>query len=169
MIYLKQHSQALKWEHKFDYRPPKEKERDSNNHKNNVSSHKKEDRSHKRKDKPDRKSSKFKRVRMTDKASPNPKRIKASDQCRRKSYRQRNTHTNHTHDECKFKESSSTRHHPNLGKAPAKKASSATPRQTRLNPSRMLKRHRQKMPMVLSVTSAVNLTILQMRVRAKAK
>ncbi len=26
MIYLKQHSQALKWEHKFDFRPPKEKE-----------------------------------------------------------------------------------------------------------------------------------------------
>ncbi len=25
MIYLKQHSQALKWEHKFDFRPPKKK------------------------------------------------------------------------------------------------------------------------------------------------
>ena len=25
MIYLKQHSQALRWEHKFDFRPPKEK------------------------------------------------------------------------------------------------------------------------------------------------
>jgi hypothetical protein len=51
MIYLKQHSQALKWEHKFDFRPPKEKERDNSNQKNNESSHKREDRSHKRKDK----------------------------------------------------------------------------------------------------------------------
>jgi hypothetical protein len=96
MIYLKQHSQVLKWEHKFDFRPPKEKERDNSNHKNNESSHKREDRSHKRKDKSDRKSPKSKRVRMTDKASPNPKRIKTSDQCRRKSCRQRNTHTNYT-------------------------------------------------------------------------
>jgi hypothetical protein len=61
---------------------------------------------------------------MTDKASPNPKRIKASDQCRRKSCRQRNTHTNQTHDERKFKESSS-KHHTNLGQAPAKKQRNA--------------------------------------------
>ncbi len=33
MIYLKQHSQALRWEHKFDFRPPKEKERDKSDHK----------------------------------------------------------------------------------------------------------------------------------------
>jgi hypothetical protein len=124
MIYLKQHSQALKWEHKFDFRPPKEKERDISNQKNNESPHKREDRSHKRKDKPDRKSFKSKRIKMTDKASPNPKRIKASGQCMRKSCRQRNTHTNHTHDECKFKESSS-KNHPNLGKAPAKKQCNA--------------------------------------------
>ena len=61
---------------------------------------------------------------MTDKASPNPKRIKASEQCRRKSCRQRNTHTNHTHEDCKFKESSG-KIHPNLGKAPAKKQRNA--------------------------------------------
>jgi hypothetical protein len=30
MIYLKQHSQALRWETKFDFRPPKEKERETN-------------------------------------------------------------------------------------------------------------------------------------------
>ena len=124
MIYLKQHSQALKWEHKFDFRPPKEKERDNSNPKNNESSHKKEDRSQKRKEKYDRKSSKSKRIKMTDKASPNPKRIKASEQCRRKSCRQRNTHTNHTHEDCKFKESSG-KNHPNLGKAPAKKQRNA--------------------------------------------
>jgi hypothetical protein len=79
MIYLKQHSQALKWEHKFDFRPPKEKENDNTNHKNNESSHKREGRSHKRKDKSDYKSSKSKRTRMTDKASPNLKRIKTTD------------------------------------------------------------------------------------------
>jgi hypothetical protein len=38
--------------------------------------------------------------------------------------RQRHTHTNHTHDECKFKESTG-RNHPNLGKAPAKKQRNA--------------------------------------------
>ncbi len=35
MVYLKQHSQALRWEHKFDFRPLKEKERDSSTHKQN--------------------------------------------------------------------------------------------------------------------------------------
>jgi hypothetical protein len=38
MIYLKQHSQALRWEHKFDFRPPKEKERDKSGHKGKESS-----------------------------------------------------------------------------------------------------------------------------------
>ena len=28
MIYLKQHAQALRWEHKLDFRPPKEKEKE---------------------------------------------------------------------------------------------------------------------------------------------
>jgi hypothetical protein len=45
MIYLKQHSQALRWEHKFDFRPPKEKERDKSDHKGKDFSSAKEIRS----------------------------------------------------------------------------------------------------------------------------
>jgi hypothetical protein len=116
MIYLKQHSQALRWEHKFDFRPPKEKERDKSDHKGKDSSSTKESQPRKRKSKSDHKSFKAKGIKMTDKSSPNPKRIKSSDQCKRRDCRRRGTHTNHTHDECKFKESESAKH-PNVGKA----------------------------------------------------
>lgn len=124
MVYLKQHSQALRWEHKFDFRPPKEKERDSANNKQDEASSNRKDRSVKRKDKTEHKSSKSKRIKLTEKASPNPKRIKTSDQCRRKSCRKRGTHKNHSHDDCKFKESENTKF-TNLGKAPAKKQRNA--------------------------------------------
>jgi hypothetical protein len=63
-------------------------------------------------------------MKMTDRSSPNPKRIKSSDQCKRRDCRRRGTHTNHTHDECKFKESEATKH-PNVGKAPPKKQRNA--------------------------------------------
>ena len=74
---------------------------------------------------------------MTDKRGPNPKHAKTSDHCRRQRCRDRGTHTNHSHSDCKFKESdpnkkeSDTKHHPNLGKAPAKKQ-----RNTKTNASR---------------------------------
>jgi hypothetical protein len=61
---------------------------------------------------------------MTDKRTPNPKKIKSNDQCRRQKCRERGTHTNHTHNECKFKESDATKHK-NLGNAPAKKQRNA--------------------------------------------
>jgi hypothetical protein len=51
MIYLKQHSQALRWEHKFDFRPPKEKEKDKSKHKGGESSSNKETQPRKRKQK----------------------------------------------------------------------------------------------------------------------
>ncbi len=51
MIYLKQHSQALRWEHKFDFRPPKEKEKDKSEHKGGESSSSKETQPRKRKHK----------------------------------------------------------------------------------------------------------------------
>ena len=124
MIYLKQHSQALRWEHKFDFRPPKEKEKDKSDHKGKDSSSTKESQPRKRKGKSDHKSSRAKGIKMTDKSSPNPKRIKSSDQCKRRDCRRRGTHTNHTHDECKFKESESAKH-PNVGKAPPKKQRNA--------------------------------------------
>ena len=127
MTYLKQHAQALRWEHKLDFRPPKEKEKEQNRDKD-----KEDGRSQKRKPKssrkPDGSSSSTKKLRMTDKRVPNPKRIKSSDHCRRQGCRDRGTNTNHTHSDCKFKESephtkfgTDPKKHPNLGKAPGKK------------------------------------------------
>ncbi len=62
---------------------------------------------------------------MTDKSTPNPKRMSSKDYCKRSSCRKRGTHKNNTHSECRFKESDSTTKHPNLGNAPAKKQRSA--------------------------------------------
>ena len=61
---------------------------------------------------------------MIDRSSPNPKRIKSNDQCNRRDCRRRGTQKNHSHDECKFKESEPTKH-PNVGKAPPKKQRNA--------------------------------------------
>jgi hypothetical protein len=127
MTYLKQHAQALRWEHTLDFRPPREKEKEQDKSKDKGESH-----SQKRKTKSirntERNSSSSKRVGMTDKRVPNPKRTKNSDHCRRQRCRDRGTHTTHSHADCKFKESdphkkseSDPKKHPNLGKAPAKK------------------------------------------------
>ncbi len=71
MTYLKQHAQALRWEHKLDFRPPREKEKEQDKNKN-----KDDNQSQKRKTKSERKSertpSSSKRIKMTDKRSPNP-------------------------------------------------------------------------------------------------
>jgi hypothetical protein len=125
MIYLKQHAQALRWEHKLGFCPPREKEKEQSKNNSKESSSSLERHSHKRKTKHegkfDRMSSKTKRTNMTDKRSPNPKRAKKNnDQCRRQKCRERGAHTNHTHSECKFKESDTPKH-TNLGKALAKK------------------------------------------------
>jgi hypothetical protein len=79
MIYLKQHSPRASVGTQIRFLSPKKKERDNSNHKSN-------ERPPKRKTvhtnvKAGHKSSKSKRIRMTDKASPNPKRVKTSDQC----------------------------------------------------------------------------------------
>ena len=129
MIYLKQHAQALRWEHKLDFRPPKEKEKEQSKDNSKDPSSTRERHPNKRKNKHDGKSdrnpSKTKRTHMTDKPrTPNPKKIKSNDQCRRQKCRERGTHTNHTHNECKFKESDATKHK-NLGNAPAKKQRNA--------------------------------------------
>ena len=128
MIYLKQHAQALRWEHKLDFRPPKEKEKEQSKDHSKDPSSTRERHPNKRKNKhdgkSDRQSTKTKRTHMTDKRTPNPKKIKSNDQCRRQKCRERGTHTNHTHNECKFKESDATKHK-NLGNAPAKKQRNA--------------------------------------------
>jgi hypothetical protein len=101
MIYLKQHAQALRWEHKPDFCPPKEKEKEQSKDNSKESSSSREHHPQKRKNKHEKKSnlrtSKTKRSHMTDKRSPNPKRAKNNDQCRRQKCRERGTHTNHTH------------------------------------------------------------------------
>jgi hypothetical protein len=71
MVYLKQHSQALRWEHRFDFRPPKEREKDEDNtnHKSVDPSSKQKDQDLKRKKKPVRKSSRSQTIKMTDKSA----------------------------------------------------------------------------------------------------
>jgi hypothetical protein len=66
MVYLKQHSQALRWEHRCDFRPPKEREKDKGNanHKNVDPSSKQKDRDLKRKKKPDHKSSRSQTIKI---------------------------------------------------------------------------------------------------------
>lgn len=129
MIYLKQHAQALRWEHKLDFRPPKEKEKEHSQDSSKYPSSTRERHPNKRKNihdgKSDRQATKTKRTHMTDKPrTPNPKKIKSNDQCRRQKCRERGTHTNHTHNKCKFKESDTPKHK-NLGNAPAKKQRNA--------------------------------------------
>ncbi len=125
MIYLKQHAQALRWDHKPDFRPSKEKEKEQSKEYSKEFSTARERHPNKRKNKheskSDRRSSKTKRTHMTDKRSPNPKGAKKNDQCRRQKCRERGTHTNHTHSECKFKESNTPKYL-NLGKNARQKA-----------------------------------------------
>jgi hypothetical protein len=168
MIYLKQHAQALRWDYKPDFRTPKEKEKEQSKDDSKESSTFRERHPNKRKNKheskSDRRSYKTKRIHMTDKRSPNPKRAKNSDQCRRQKCRERSTHTNHTHSECKFKESDTPKHS-NLGKAPAKKQ-----RNSKTNSSQPAKN--AQAPKALNANGAISATsqiILQMRVRAKGK
>ncbi len=72
MTYLKQHAQALRWERKLDFRPPREKEKEQDKTKN-----KDDNQSQKQKTKSERKSERApslsKRIKLTDKRSPNPK------------------------------------------------------------------------------------------------
>jgi len=143
MAYLKQHAQALRWEQKLDFRPPREKEKepDKNNDKGDGQSQKRKNKSSRKPDhNTDRNPSSTKKLRTTDKRVPNPKRIKSGDHCRRQRCRERGTHTTHSHADCKFKESDSLKKpesdpkkHPyaNLGRAPGKK-----PRNTKTTPSR---------------------------------
>ena len=63
---------------------------------------------------------------IRDSPNPNPKRIKSSDQCKRKDCKRRGTSKNHTHEGCKFKESEFNKNpFTNVGKAPPKKTRNA--------------------------------------------
>ena len=120
--YLYQHSHSLGWDRdKLHFRNPKEK--DSHNKGDSKSS--------KRGSSNEKRDPKSKRQR-TD----SPK-VRSNEQCRRKSCQQRGTHINHTHKDCRFKDSERAddrkprsladpkrrkdARHPNLGQAPPKK------------------------------------------------
>lgn len=98
MSYLHQHANSLGWEHKLDFRSPKEK--------TNI-------------DRPD-KTTKRKRLKDKETSRKRKTRIPNKEQCRRQRCRQKGTHVNHKHSECNFANGDKTKH-PNLGKAPQKK------------------------------------------------
>ena len=126
--YLYQHSHSLGWERdKLHFRNPKEKDpRNKGDPKNSK-----------------RKSSDNNRVSKSKRLKTDSPKIRPNDQCRRKSCQQRGTHVNHTHKDCRFKDSERAddkKHrsltdpkrkkdarHPNLGQAPPKKTRNPKP------------------------------------------
>ncbi len=133
MTYLYQHSKKLNFE--LDFRNPKEQ---TNEH---------ETRSKDRKARPQNSSSN-KRTRPTDNKFSKDRRsnnsrhktganqnintatattVPAKYQCRRAGCVKRGTHTNHTHNKCKFRDDAeSSKTYPNLTKAPPKKGDKRT-------------------------------------------
>jgi hypothetical protein len=123
--YLFQHSHSLGWDKdKLNFRNPKEKD----------SRHKGDSRSTKRKSpnsKIEGRDNKSKRLKV------NPQKVSPRDQCKRKPCRDKGTHVNHAHKDCRYKSndrpqksaSDVKRHdgprHPNLGQAPPKKGRNA--------------------------------------------
>jgi hypothetical protein len=128
MTYLHQHSKTFNFE--LDFRNPKEQ------------TNEREPRSKDRKTRP-QSSSSNKRTRSSDKSTSKDRRannscqkpganrdtttsaaetVSIKYQCRRPSCKQRGTHTNHTHNKCRFKDDVVTsKAYPNIGKAPPKK------------------------------------------------
>ena len=124
--YLNQHTRQLGLESP-SFASPKEKRNDSNKierQKTSSSDRKKNrtDRSDKKRKRTDASDFKTKsREKSRDKKDKG--KVPFGKHCRRASCKQRGTHTNHTHDECRFKDersSSGQPKHPNLGKAPRK-------------------------------------------------
>ena len=126
MQYLNQHTRQLGLETP-SFTNPKDRQKDSD-----KSDRKNKSPSDRKKYRTDRSDRKRKRTDASDsKMGSNGKTRDKKDKgkvpfgkhCRRPSCKQRGTHKNHTHDECRFKDNdtSSTHHkHPNLGQAPRK-------------------------------------------------
>ena len=126
MQYLNQHTRQLGLEAP-SFTNPKDRQKDSD-----KSDRKNKSPSDRKKYRTDRSDRKRKRTDASDsKTGSNGKTRDKKDKgkvpfgkhCRRPSCKQRGTHKNHTHDECRFKDkdASSTHHkHPNLGQAPRK-------------------------------------------------
>ena len=120
MTYLHQHSRTLNFE--LDFKNPKE-------HFNE-----REPRSTERKPRPQTSSTKkrkredrYKGPSDTKRKSPREKdagtatTVHPKYQCKRPDCIQRGTNTNHTHDQCKFKDRATGKRYPNIGKAPPKR------------------------------------------------
>ncbi len=126
MQYLNQHTRQLGLEAP-SFASPKEKQNDSNKHERQKTSF-----SDRKKNRTDRSDVKRKRTDASDfntksrgrsDDKKDKRKVPFGKHCRRTSCKQRGTHKNHTHDECRFKDgdSSSTYvKHPNLGKASSK-------------------------------------------------
>ena len=126
MQYLNQHTRQLGLEAP-SFTNPKDRQKDSD-----KSDRKNKSPSDRKKYRTERSDRKRKRTDASDsKTGSNGKTRDKKDKgkvpfgkhCRRPSCKQRGTHKNHTHDECRFKDNdtSSTHHkHPNLGQAPRK-------------------------------------------------
>ena len=130
MQYLNQHTRQLGLEAP-SFASPKEKQNSSNKFERQKTSS-----SDRKKSRTDRSDKKRKRTDASDfkQKSRDKSREKSKDKkvkrnvpfgkhCRRPSCKQRGTHTNHTHDECRYKDDKSSvvqPKHPNLGKAPRK-------------------------------------------------
>ena len=126
MQYLNQHTRQLGLEAP-SFTNPKDRQKDSD-----KSDRKNKSPSDRKKYRTDRSDRKRKRTDASDsKTGSNGKtrdkkekgKVPFGKHCRRPSCKQRGTHKNHTHDECRFKDNdtSSTHHkHPNLGQAPRK-------------------------------------------------
>jgi hypothetical protein len=154
--YLYQHAQSLGWD-RDELNVQNPKERDSNQRGNPRSSKRKSPTS-----KRDGRDPKVKRLR------PTPQSVASHDQCKRKACREKGTHINHTHKDCRFKSSDRTNapssdlkrqgstRHPNLGQAPLKK--------TRNPKAVEAKKSSAPRPKRAHATFATNLAILHLTV-----
>ena len=137
MTYLHQHSKTLNFE--LDFRNPKELTNERESRPKDRKARPQSSSSNKRTRSIDDKSSKDRRSNNSrHKTGTNHSTntatvptVPAKYQCRRTSCKRRGTHTNHTHNKCKFKDDVDTpKTYPNLSKAPPKKD-----KRTNQNPS----------------------------------
>jgi hypothetical protein len=123
--YLYQHANSLGWTNdKLNFNNPKDK-----------GSHSKREPNDSKRKRPATKSD-FTRNAKSKRPKPNAFKVSSRDQCRRKACREKGTHIDHSHQDCRFKTndrpspSDNKRHegprHPNLGLAPPKKARIST-------------------------------------------
>ena len=127
MTYLHQHSKTLNFE--FDFKNPKKHTNEREHRTKDKKTRPQSSSSNKRTKPNDNKSSKDRRPSNTRHkngtsniaSTATATTVPVKYQCRRASCKQRGTHTNHSHDKCRFKDDVDTsKPYPNIGKAPPK-------------------------------------------------